>query len=63
MKFKEWFYTEQGTFTASIAMFARPIFGGDLVGRTFPDCIGNGDKEHKHKKKKHRKKEEWNLDN
>lgn len=62
MNFRQWFYTEVGTSTASIAMFARPVFGGHMASRLFPQMITFNDDEdkcEKHKKhKKHKKKED-----
>ena len=58
MKFKEWFYTEVGTSTASIAVFARPVFGGAIT-RTWPPSIADSEfNSHEHHKKKKKKKKE-----
>ena len=52
LDFKGWFYTEAGTSTASVAIFARPIFGGGAeVQRTWPDFWGKDDDEKKKKRK------------
>jgi hypothetical protein len=49
--FKEWLKLQEvGTGTNAVAVFARPIGGGDLVRRTPLDMFGD---EKKKKKKKH----------
>jgi len=43
MNFKEWYYmiTEVGTGSNCVAVFARPIFGSELVQRTWPQMVGS----------------------
>ncbi len=36
MNFKQWYLNEVGTSTSSVAVFARPIFGSNLITRTWP---------------------------
>lgn len=47
MNFKQWYNekNEVGTGTNSVAVFARPIFGADLVGRTWPPFVACGSEE------------------
>lgn len=63
MNFKQWYLNEVGTGTSSIAVFARPIFGGNLVSRIWPQIIAGQDLQapceiKKNKKKKKKKKED-----
>lgn len=62
MNFKDWYYmvTEAGTSTACVALFSRPIFGGDLVSRTWPDEIIGPDFDSVFGEKKKKKKKEEN---
>lgn len=48
LSFKKWLIDEEGTSTACIANFARPVMG--MVSRNFPDMMTK-----KKKKKKKRK--------
>ena len=63
MKFKQWFYTEVGTSTASVAIFSRPVFGGPQT-RDWPpsiadtECLLGGEKKRRHKKHHYKKKED-----
>jgi len=41
MNFKQWYLNEVGTGTNCVAVFARPIFGANLVTRTWPPMFGN----------------------
>lgn len=52
LNFKDWMMQEDGTSTACVATFARPVMG--MVRRTSPDEIVFK----KHKKHKHHKKDE-----
>lgn len=57
MNFKKWYLNEVGTGTNMVAVFARPIFGSNLVKRTWPpmfgkDKDGEEDDEDENKKKK-----------
>ena len=45
MNFKQWYLNEVGTGTNCVAVFARPIFGGDLVTRTWPPYFGGSEEE------------------
>jgi len=45
MKFKQWYLNEVGTGTNMVAVFARPIFGADLVKRTWPPMIPGSEEE------------------
>jgi len=54
MRFKEWLrINEVGTSSASVAVFARPVFGS-AVRRTWPPMFGDLDKSRKKKKRKKR---------
>lgn len=55
MCFKEWLKLQEvGTSTASVAVFARPLFGGPAT-RMYPEPVIIGGREvTKKKKKKHR---------
>ncbi len=50
LNFKNWLMQEDGTSTACIAGFARPVMG--MVSRKFPDEITTEKKHKKHKKHK-----------
>jgi hypothetical protein len=39
MNFKQWYLNEVGTGTNCVAVFARPIFGSELVSRTWPQSV------------------------
>jgi len=57
MTFREWLkLREVGTSTASVAVFARPLFGGPTT-RMYPEPIILGGREIK-KKKKHKHNDE-----
>lgn len=45
MNFKKWYLNEVGTGTNCVAVFARPIFGGELVSKTWPQSIAGMDYE------------------
>jgi hypothetical protein len=49
LNFKDWMVQEDGTSTACVATFSRPIMG--MVRRTPPDEIALKHKKHKHHKK------------
>lgn len=45
MNFKQWYLNEVGTGTNMVAVFARPIFGADLVKRTWPPSFAGSEEE------------------
>jgi hypothetical protein len=45
MNFKQWYLNEVGTGTNCVAVFARPIFGANLVKRTWPQIFGGRDED------------------
>lgn len=61
MNFKKWYLNEVGTGTNCVAVFARPIFGGDLVSRTWPQTIVSMDYNQPKKPSGKDKKEERRL--
>lgn len=48
LDFKNWILSEVGTGTSSVAVFARPIFGG-ATRRTWPPFTAVNDEENKKK--------------
>jgi hypothetical protein len=59
MKFKEWFkkiqLQEVGTSTSSVAVFSRPIFGGNMIRRTWaPFTTIEPEDDEKYKKRKNK---------
>ena len=55
MKFKEWLQLQEvGTGTNAIAVFSRPIFGGEMFRRTPIEMFGSVGNDDKGKKKKHK---------